>query len=352
GQYNQDGQYDANAYGDNGDGNNYNGNGYYNNEERNDYQGMYAQKVVHFKLCPSDSCFRCKNGADYVVELSEFVDAYLESKMTSLEYNCERVRENCWCENANSQEQCEYGCYQNAGMQECADAMVEQDEDAFDVQEAVECSQLEVDEEAVENYYLAQNYYSTGYNQNGNYNQNGQGGQDEDHKVYVGPYCSKNGKSIHLGLFSEETCSFPAPDGLYEAINYGSSLPYAKKSMVNSGCITCKAPSENDNQNQNYYENQEQEADEVADVCSSLYEVAGKCEEGLDGYFPYRDVSGCGYIKSLKESALYIPQVNVTAKVFAGIFAVTTAAFGALAFVLYRRSQRQNVSLAGSAIIS
>eukprot|EP00584_Thalassiosira_punctigera_P001273 CAMPEP_0172525816 /NCGR_PEP_ID=MMETSP1067-20121228/838_1 /TAXON_ID=265564 ORGANISM="Thalassiosira punctigera, Strain Tpunct2005C2" /NCGR_SAMPLE_ID=MMETSP1067 /ASSEMBLY_ACC=CAM_ASM_000444 /LENGTH=238 /DNA_ID=CAMNT_0013309183 /DNA_START=37 /DNA_END=750 /DNA_ORIENTATION=+ len=139
------------AYGasQNGDGRkleqNYN---YYNN--RDDYAGMYQQKLVHFQLCPSDSCWRCKNGAEYVVELGDFVDAIIEAKMTAEEYQCEQVRENCYCDNANSEESCMYNCFKNAGMNNCAEAMYEQD---FDMQEAVECVQLEVeDEEAVMNY--------------------------------------------------------------------------------------------------------------------------------------------------------------------------------------------------------
>ena len=308
---------------------------------------MYQQKLVHFKLCPSDSCFRCKNGADYVVELSEFVDAMLEAKMTAQEYNCARVIENCYCDNAYSEEQCEYNCYQNAKMTECAEAMEnnDNDENEFDVMEALECSQMDVDEEQLSMFYYNnrdganQQYYAQ------------QGGDDNNmnEALYIGPYCSSNGKKIHLGVFREETCSYPAPSGIYEAVSYGDSLPYAKKSMIDSGCISCKEPTEVDYQN--YWDQQDE--DEVTDVCERLYEESGKCEEGLDGYFPYRDVSGCGFIKSLKESVtLSLPSASVPAKVFAGIFAVTTAAFAALAATLYKRNKRQNVSLAGGAIIS
>ncbi len=128
------------------------GNGYYNNEQRNNYEGMYYQKVVHFKLCPSNSCWQCKNGADYVVDLNDYVDAVLEAQMTAKEYNCEHVRENCYCGSANSEEECLSGCYSNAGLTDCAEA----EEGAFDLQKAIECMDLEVDKDALAEFYNTQ----------------------------------------------------------------------------------------------------------------------------------------------------------------------------------------------------
>ena len=159
GQFNGDNEYNGQGYyadyynngdGQNNNNGNYNENGQYNGDNRADYAGMYQNRLVHFSLCPSNSCSRCKNGAEYVVTLNDFVDAALESQMSALEYKCEQVRENCYCQNANSEEQCRYNCFKNAGLEECADNMYEGE---FDVQEAVECTQLEVDDEdAVKNY--------------------------------------------------------------------------------------------------------------------------------------------------------------------------------------------------------
>mmetsp|Transcript_39908 Transcript_39908/g.71939 ORF Transcript_39908/g.71939 Transcript_39908/m.71939 type:complete len:149 (-) Transcript_39908:1053-1499(-) len=147
----------------------------------------------------------------------------------------------------------------------------------------------------------------------------------------------------------EETCSYPAPNGIYEALHYGDSLPYSKKSIIDPGCISCKEPKEVDYQN--YYD--QQDADEVTEVCTNLYETAGKCEKGLDGYYPNRDVSGCSFISNLKSTSLIsMPSANVPAKVFAGIFAVTTALLAAVSMTLFKRNRRQNVSFAGEPIIS
>ena len=80
--------------------------------EQNDAQqwnNMYKQRLVHFKLCPTqDGCSSCTYGADYVIDMNVFVEAYIESKLDAQEYNCEMVRENCDCENANDDEACEY----------------------------------------------------------------------------------------------------------------------------------------------------------------------------------------------------------------------------------------------------
>ena len=184
------------------------------------------------------------------------------------------------------------------------------------------------------------NYYGEDW-----YNQQQQ--EQEEMEFFVGPYCSKDGSKILLGLFTEETCTFQAEDGIYEAINYGTSLPYSKKSLISNECISCKEPSEE--QYQNYYDRQDD--DDITDSCSRLYEESAKCEENLGSVNRYyQNNQACTYIKSLPQpSALHTilssaPQM--TAKVFAGIFAATTLIAGAVAGVMYKRSQRQNVSLA------
>ena len=51
------------------------------------------------------------------------------------------------------------------------------------------------------------------------------------------PDCAKNNKKIGLGLFLEQTCSYPGPGGLHEALHYVDSLPYVKKFVVDTKCI-------------------------------------------------------------------------------------------------------------------
>lgn len=99
---------------------------------------LYAQNLVKFSLCPSDaSCSSCKNGASYVVNMNDFIDAYTEMKMTAQEQACENIRENCYCDNYNDDEVCEQQCYQQAGMSECIQV---EGEEEFDAQRYLECA--------------------------------------------------------------------------------------------------------------------------------------------------------------------------------------------------------------------
>merc|ERR1740139_570460 len=82
--------------------------GYYggnqdNGDNNNGYNGLYEQRLVHFKLCPTESCSSgtCDGGASYVLDMNEFVQAYIEYKAEADEAECEYVAENCYCENAN-----------------------------------------------------------------------------------------------------------------------------------------------------------------------------------------------------------------------------------------------------------
>jgi hypothetical protein len=318
-------------------------NGYYYANQaanREGYQGMYQQRLVHFKLCPSDSCRSCTNGADYVVDLNEFIDAMMEAKLTAQEYNCQRVRENCYCEQANNKDYCLASCYTNAKMDYCNEMGGNNNNGQamngkFEMSDALSCAALDVDEDMMSNYYFKNRKSNMGH-----YNEEG--------KYYVGPYCSNNGKKIFLGLFEEETCSYPAPSGTFEALNYGSSLPYSKKSLIDSGCLSCKEPSEQDYNN--YWDNQD--ADQVTDVCERMYEMSGKCEENLKNlpYGTYPNNLGCDFVKNIRANTI-VPAA-VPAKVFAGIFAATTVLLAGLTANLYKKSRRANVALAGDANVS
>jgi len=307
-----------------------------NNNGRQNYNGMYKQRLVHYKLCPSGSCSSgCENGADYVIDMNVFVEAYIESKLDAQEYNCEQVRENCYYDD-------EYQCYVNAGLDYCDDGNNNQNnngQEQFQLEEAVECRELDVDDEALQYYYYQQNG-------SGNQYQNYNGGQQEMN-LFVGPYCSANGKNIHLGVFMDETCSYPAPDGTFEQFNYGQALPYATESLIDSNCLSCKEPADEDENNNGDQEDE----DEVLEICERIYEDAGKCESGLaDGTTYYPNTYSCDFIQGLKApGSMTKSHANVpVAKVFAGLFAATTCVFAGVSYYLYQKSSRSNVDLAAS----
>jgi hypothetical protein len=89
---------------------NYNQNQNNNNAQQyND--GMEKSSLVRFTLCSDTSCSSCSG--EYAVDMLEFVDAYTESKQDTLEYQCEMIREKCYCSSGNWA-QCFYDCYQQA----------------------------------------------------------------------------------------------------------------------------------------------------------------------------------------------------------------------------------------------
>ena len=67
----------------------------------------------------------------------------------------------------------------------------------FELEQAIECGQLDVNEEA-DQYYAYQNG-------DGNYYNGQNGGQDIEY--FVSPYCSADGSSINLGVFMDKSCA-------------------------------------------------------------------------------------------------------------------------------------------------
>lgn len=94
---------------------------------------LYTQNLVKFIVCPgnkSGSCDGCGSGvAQYVVNMNEFVQAYVEMKNEQKEQACETVREYCYCDNANDDQVCENQCFADAGMDECIEVEGQEEQD-------------------------------------------------------------------------------------------------------------------------------------------------------------------------------------------------------------------------------
>lgn len=236
--------------------------------------------------------------------MREFVESYLESKMTQKEYNCEKVQNNCDCENYNDDDVCLTQCYADAGLDYCEE---EENDDGyeFDVDEYLECEQV--------------------------------GDNDDDYntKLYVGAYCSSNGASIYLGTFSDRQCSKKTSSSSYQTLT-GYELPYTSTSLVGHDCVSCKEPSEyDDDYNADQYDN-----DAVTEFCEDLYDRSAKCEKNLKDV-DTKTTSGCNYIHKI------LPRLENIAKnkrspgtVWAGVFFLTTCIAGTYAFLLFRRLKR------------
>jgi len=327
---------------------------------------LYTQNLVKFILCQGTSgCGSCGSGiASYVVDMGEFIAAYTEMKEEQKEQACEMIAEYCYCDNANDDEVCENQCYADAGMSDCIEYDDGQEE--VDINELLECQAMEgADGNDNNNNNGNYNYGSN----NGNYN-----GVDMYRPYYLGPTCStKDGKSIFISAFYDAGCTSAAGSGIYEAFNYGRSLPYESVPVVAlNDCISCLQVDEdannnnNNNNNYNYNNNNNNNNNnnynqdlEVAEICQQSYEMAAKCEKNLDlGQYYYTDTTGCDYInnilpnlqratRKIASGSIGGSAVNGSASTaFAVIFGMTTALLGAYAFFLYRKIHRAKVNLA------
>lgn len=314
-----------------------------NNDGRQYYNGMYKQRLVHYKLCPTGSCDSgCDGGADYVIDMNVFVEAFIESKLDAQEYNCEMVKENCYYDD-------EYTCYANAGLDYCGDNDNNNGngQEQFQLEDAIECQELDVDDEALQYYYYQQQQGNSNNNNQQQYYNGNNNNQNQEMKLYVGPYCSANGQNIYLGTFMDETCSYPAPAGTFEQFNYGQALPYSSDNLIDDNCVSCKEPADEDENNNGDNDDE----DEVLEICERIYEDAGKCESGLaSGVTYYPNTYSCDFIDGLKApGSMTKSSISVSAsKIFVGLFAATTVVFGGVSYYLYQKVDRSNVDLSSS----
>jgi len=283
---------------------------------------LSMQHVVKLKLCPKDYCTdgqnKCSGGAEYLVNMAEYVQSYVEFKEEEKEQACETVRENCYCNDNQDDEACATQCFTDKGMDYCIEDD-DENENEFNIEEYMECREME---------------NNNNNNNNNNYNQ-----------YFIGPYCSKNGKGIHLGVFKDEGCISRADDSIYATNNYGAELPYTEESIVQPDCISCKEVEDNDEENDdnNYYEEPK-----VSEMCEQMYEEAAKCEEDTGSAGPYyKSNEACTYIhKTLPKLAKIYNGGGTTnaATAFAWIFGVST--LGLSGVIIYMFKNPAKIALA------
>lgn len=277
---------------------------------------------MNFQLCPSSSgCGSCRGGGEYVVELREFVEAYTEAKQQMQEAKCQAVEQNCNCQYYNGDnDSCMSKCYKDAGLSYCGqNNNNNNNNNQFNVAEYMECREANFG-----------NYYN---------------------KYYIGPVCSGSGKSIHLKLFTDASCTTLAPSGTYEKYNYNYALPYSKSSIVDSGCMSCKQENNNQqqqNNNQNGYYYQQPEPTEM---CQKLYEGSAKCETNLKyKSSEYRDTGSCQYINKIIPSLEKVYRRSGggggSATFMAVFFFMTTLGSTAAAYYFHTKVERSTVDLA------
>jgi len=282
--------------------------------------------LVHFQLCPTKSCSagssKKKNYCgDYVIELREFVESFAEFKEEEKEQECEAAMEACEYYNCNvdDDEACENKCLASKGFDYCIE---DENEEEFDLGEFLECREAEF-----------------GNNNNNNNNNN-------NALYYMGPYCSNSGSSIHLGVFTDSSCSIQAKSNVYETYNYGATLPYSKDSIVDNKCHSCMEVDDNDDDNGNdqYYDA------ELIQLCEENYEQSAKCETNVaDLDENTKNEFSCTYINSVIPAMENVHfrqgKSGAAATAFAWIFFFSTIGAAAFAYTLHQKVQRASVQL-------
>ena len=313
---------------------------------------IQTKRLIRFRLCPSDSCSAtnaagCNSGyGDYIIDMNTYLNAYFEATADYNEWKCQYLEANvCNCEDDDgkgddfNKDYCLYDCFVAQGVETiCADRnpyqQDGQQEQAWKLEEYMECGK-----------WQAPN------------NNNNRELADAQVEYYMGPYCADQGGAIFMGLFTDDTCSnFADSEGgasTYYSLA-GSTMPYAKESIVGMECVSCKEPEDvnqqqNNNQNQNNQNNDAQDADQVIDMCEQIYNMAGKCESSLSISSP--NTNACTYMQGIKivrkngVVTVGSSKANKTASVSIGIFVVAFVLLAAYVYYLRTKLDRASINL-------
>ena len=277
--------------------------------------------IVRFRLCPSDMCYAnsatgCNQGyGDYVIDMNTYLQAIVD-----LQYDqCETQNQDCGCYNNGGDdaygtfEKCVKDCFTNNKMDYCLtyggwwnDNDNAQDEDNWSLKDMAQCQ------------------FSVKNNNGDSY--------------YTGPYCSSDGGSIVMGLFTDDTCSNNADiygGGKTYTTTTGKTLPYTDTSMINTKeCMSCNQISNNG-------------YTQVREGCETLYDQSGKCEQYIeDGT---GNNNACQYMEGInvvyKDGGLFAQRPNSAYGVFIGLFGCSFVLLSTYGWYLKNKLDRAKVQL-------
>jgi len=326
------------------------------NDEADDEDDVKIQtkRLIRFRLCPTGTCTSsnaggCSSGyGDYIIDMNEYLEAYIEEVEELNKYKCEYLENNvCACNDDDGNQQddgfdedmCLYDCYVKEGVEDiCAeenpyDDDEQEQEEEFNLQEYMECGEWEAPEDEEERRLA----------------------DEEEVGYFMGPYCAQSGSAIHLGLFTDDACTNFADeddggDGTYYGLT-GSHIPYGynDKSIVGMECISCQEPEDVDGEEENDNDDEDEEAAEPIEFCQEIYQKAGKCESNLGIDSP--NENACTYmegIKIVRKNGVVnsiTGGANKTATIFIGIFIVAFVLLAAYVYYLRTKLDRASINL-------
>lgn len=251
-------------------------------EYSNDADGAIStNKLVQFRICSSEQCsWQCVGGR-YLVQMEDFLQAYVYQKQANENDACEQVREQCQCGD-DDWDECEENCFSDAGLDYCVEG--NNDDEAIDIDEFIECQKLDMEDEDDED--------------------------NEQNQYYIGPKCSESGKEINLGLFTDEYCTIEK-----ENTDDSLSFPYQSESIVTDECFSCAYEDKSGDNDEN---GDDGVSYEVSDMCMGNYVESVKCEQDLNVYYPNTDA--CDLIDSMHIPGDKFSSHYTTIMLAAGIF--------------------------------
>jgi hypothetical protein len=282
-----------------------------------------TKRLARFRLCPVDQCSDNKSSGctskygDYVVDMDTFVSSYLTGIENEKEEICQATGEDCDAMCADDDADCVYECYDGYDATFCLDE--DDANDAFNAQNYAACAQFDL---------------------------SGGGGrrlEDGGNQYYIGAYCADQGGEIHLGVFTDDTCTTYASSGeslFYSAMGY--ELPYSDDSLITTRCFDCAES----NGNGGY---------QTKETCTDLYSVSGKCETKMSGN-DYPNESSCGYIEGVKiirEDGVIrtsTTRKSKTAAVAIGLFMTLSVLLAGYVYYLRTKLGRAQINLSAAAM--
>lgn len=183
------------------------------------------------------------------------------------------------------------------------------DDDGFNMEEFGECREYEVDQDAED-------------------------GDDEDEAeqaaYFVGPACMEDGTGVKLALFQDEDCLYTTEEVTFEEISNGVALPYSDGGLVSNYCESCSVV----NDDGEY---------ELAEMCTNLYQDAGKCEVNMETFhYAGQQVGSCEFIEEM------IPRKSAVGagKVIGWLFFVAFIVGGGyVAYTMFNKKDDKTASL-------
>lgn len=297
-----------------------NGNGN-NNDNGEDQVRIMTKRLVRFRLCPMDSCNSERSSGcsskygDYIVDMNTFVSYYMQGMADEKESVCANVDEYCaaQCQNGDDYDTCLDSCYEEYDASFCLEEDLAETY-GFEVNNYAECGKTD----------FAARRNDRNLNQEIEY--------------YIGPFCAEQGGEVHLGLFTDDTCTTRSDDETFEYFA-GYTLPFSDDSLIPNRCLKCGYKNENG----------EYQANEA---CSDIYQMSGKCETKMNVDYP--NESSCDYIEGIKiirEDGVIrtnSTRKSKTAAVFIGVFITLSVLLAGYVFYLRTKLSRAQINLAAS----